>query len=159
VRLEANRWQSLEGSADRLSTSVVRDSPVNNIGQGVAILEDVGADLLAFSGRDLTTLTDLNGGVSQVADTSVHIRNLDGSTTGLSQIVLTGDEDGIGTPWSGDIKNLAFGFDDAGRATLLVVDLASRRLDVYQVPEPAGATLAGLALLLGVVMRRGRRGR
>ena len=123
---------------------------LNNIGQGIAILEDVGSDLLAVTGRNMTQFTDLTGGTSAVDDTRVHIRNLDGTIGSLTQIVLNGDEDGIGTPWTDDIKNLAFGRDATGNPVLLVVDFTGRRLDVYRVPEPAmivSVALAGLVAL------------
>jgi hypothetical protein len=152
VRTEVNRWQALDGTNDRTSSSLMKDVAINNVGQGIAILEDVGSDLLAFSGRNMTSLTDLDGGVTAVDDFKVHIRNVDGTIAGLTQLELTGDEDGIGTPWGADsdTKSLAFGVDESGLQTLLVLDFVERRLDVYQVPEPASLALlaiGGLALL------------
>lgn len=154
-RVGVNQWQALNGTLDRTSSSAQKDVAINNVGQGIAIMEDLGSDLLAFSGRNMTTLTDLNGGVTNVSDTDVHIRNLDGSIAGLTQIVLTGDEDGLGTAWQNDAKNLAFALDDTGQATLLVVDFIERRLDVYQVPEPACLGLLAVGSL--VVLGRRRR--
>jgi len=126
---------------------------LNNVGQGIVILEDVGSDLLALSGRNQTTLTDSLGGVTNVVDTRVHIRNLDGSATGLTQFELNGDENGIGTPWLNDTKNLSFGVDGRGRPVLLVVDFVDRRLDVY-VPEPGTLGLLGVSALLAMARRR-----
>jgi len=154
VRIETNRWQALNGTNDRTSNSAMKDVAVNNVGQGIAILEGVGSDLLAFSGRNMTTLTDLAGAVTNVSDTMVHIRNLDGSVAGLTQIVLNGDENGIGTPWGNDAKNLAFGLDGGGMQTLLVLDFVERRLDVYQVPEPASLSMLVLGGLLALRRRR-----
>lgn len=156
VRTNSNQWMSLGSVLNTTSSSIAKDVAVNNVGQGVAILEDLGSDLLAVAGRNMTQFTDLSAGVSAVDDTKVHIRNLDGSDTGLTQIVLSGDEDGIGSPWTGDIKNLAFGTNASGDPTLLVLDFTERRLDVYVVPEPA--MLAGLALAGLVVIRPRRRG-
>ncbi len=136
VRVTNNQWQSLDATADRISKSVERNNPLNFVAQGVAILEGLGpdgADLLAFTGRSMTQTTDLNGNATSVADTNVHLRNLDGSTTGLSQIALTGSEDGIAVDWQNTAKNIAFGIDPSGIPTLLVLDLIERRLDVYQV--------------------------
>lgn len=156
TRVNANQFQSLGGSLNVTSSSIAKDVAINNVGQGVAILEDLGSDLLAVSGRGMNTFTDLAGNVTNVDKTDVHIRNLDGSTNLLSQISLNGDEEGIGTPWTGEIKNLAFGHDAAGNPVLLVVDFSDRRLDVYMVPEPA--LLGGLALVSVLAMRRRRRG-
>jgi len=154
TRTTANQWTALNGTADRTSNSITKDLVVNAVGQGIAILEDLGSDLLAVSGRNMTTFTDLGSAVSAVDDTKVHIRNLDGSIGSLTQILLSGDEDGIGTPWTGDIKNLAFGLNAEGDPTLLVVDFIDRRLDVYVFPEP----VSGVLLTLGglVVLRRRR---
>ena len=148
-----NRFKDLSGVVNQTARSVKKNVDVNNVGQGIVIAEDllgVGGDLIAFSGRDAATLTDLAGGVTTVVDTKVQIRNLNGTVTGLTQFELNGDENGIGTPWTGDVKNLAFGFDGNGNQVLLVVDFVGRRLDVYRVPEPTGLALlaiGGLALL------------
>jgi hypothetical protein len=155
VRVGVNQWQALNGTLNATSSSVQKNVVANSVGQGIVILEDLGSDLLAFSGRNMTTLTDLDGGVTNVSDTNVHIRNVDGSITGLTQIVLTGDENGIGTAWQNDTKNLAFGLDDdGGLATLLVVDFIERRLDVYQVPEPASLGLLAAGSLIVLLRRR-----
>ena len=117
-------------------------------------LEDLGGDLLALSGRNQTTLTDSLGAVTAAPDTQVHIRNLDGSVTGLTQVSLTGAENGIGTAWLGDTENLVFGLDASGVGTLLVLDFDGRRLDVYQVPEPASMAMIGLGAFLLARRRR-----
>ncbi len=150
-----NRWTDLAGVVNQTARSVKKNVDLNNVGQGIVILEDAGSDLLAFSGRDATQLTDLLGGVTAVSDNQVHIRNLDGSVTGLVQTELTGDENGIGTPWgsTSDTKNLAYGKDASGRPVLLVLDFVERRLDVY-VPEPTTAMLLGLPALLAIRRRR-----
>jgi autotransporter-associated beta strand protein len=132
VRIGTNQWQSLDGTNDRTSKSIVKNVGSNFVGQGVAIIEESGSSLLAVSGRNMTQFTDLLGGVTDVSDTNVQIRNLDGSTTGLTQIELNGGENGVGTPWRNDTKALTFGVDGGGRGTLLVVDFIERRLDVYQ---------------------------
>lgn len=155
VRNTANQWKTLTGTLNATSSSVAKDgAPQNLVGQGIAILSDLGTDLLAMSGRNMTQFTDLAGGTTSVDDTMVHIRNLDGSVGSLTQISLNGAEDGIGTAWTGDIKNLAYGLNATGDPTLLVVDFIGRRMDVYVVPEPA--MLA--ALLMGglAVVRRRR---
>ena len=151
VRNTDNQWKTLAGALNLTTRSVLKNVTVNNVGQGVAILEDLGSDLIAFSGRNMTTLTDSLGGVTTVDNKMVHIRNLDGSTTGLTQIALAGNENGIGTPWADNLKNLAFGLDASGKATLLVLDYTGRRLDVYQIPEP---TTLALFALVGLVLRR-----
>jgi hypothetical protein len=155
VRNNANQWKTLAGALNVTTRAELKSVTVNNVGQGIAVLEDLGSDLLAFSARgtaDTLNLTDSLGGVTTVSRFGVHVRNLDGSTTGLTQLELAGDENGVGTPWTGDIKNLAFGVNSVGQPTLLVVDFIGRRLDVYIVPEPA--TLGLLALCGLVVLRR-----
>ena len=150
VRNTNNQWKTLAGVLNLTTRSVLKNVATNNVGQGIVVLEDVGSDLLAMSGRAMTTFTDSLGGVTTVADTKVHIRKLDGSVTDLTQIVLNGDEDGIGAAWAGNIKNLAFGVDGRGRPVLVVVDYVGRRLDVY-VPEPATLGLLGVSALLALV--------
>jgi hypothetical protein len=158
VRNTYNQWMTLGGTLNLTTRSVLKSVEVNNVGQGIVILEDLGSDLLAFSCRRTDPnnftmrLTDALGGFTDVDTRRVLIRNLDGTTTGLTQLELVGDEDGIGTPWTSDIKNLAFGHDSLGRPVLLVVDFVGRRLDVYLVPEPAAVILA----LSGLLMLRRR---
>lgn len=150
-----NQWMTLAGGLNNTTRAVLKTGTggqVNNVGQGIVIMEDLGSDLLAFSGRGFSGITDSTGGTQTVDKLQVHIRNLDGTTTGLTQIALAGDEDGVGTAWTGDIKNLAFGMDSAGRPTLLVASFLERRLDVYVVPEPS--TLLGLLAGLLVLRRR-----
>jgi hypothetical protein len=149
-RVTNNQWQTLAAAPNLTTRSILKNITANNVGQGIVIMEDLGSDLLALSGRNMTMFTDSTGGVTTVSDTDVHIRNLNGAVSGLTQFVLHGDEDGIGTPWANDTKNLAFGLDASGNGTLLVVDFVERRLDVYQVPEPgtvAFVALGGLAML------------
>jgi hypothetical protein len=153
-RVNNNQWQTLGGTLNLTTRSILKNVTVNNVGQGVAILEDLGSDLLAVSGRNMTNFTDSGGVVTNVADTSVHIRNLNGSTTDLTQIELRGDEGGIGTPWTGDTKNLAFGLTDDGYPILVVVDFIERRLDVYGVPEPASLVLLAAGALAALRRRR-----
>jgi hypothetical protein len=143
TRIADNQWQSLDSVANRISKSVEDDGAINFAGQGIAILPGLGvdgADLLAFSGRGMSQTTDLDGNITAVSNTQVHLRNIDGSTTGLSQIALTGGEDSIGADWLNNTKNLAFGLDGSGTPTLLVLDFIEKRLDVYQIQT---ASLAG----------------
>ncbi len=150
VRQNANQWADLGGTLNVTERSLLKGTNANLVGQGVAILEGFGSDLIAVSSRNLTQYTDALGNVQPIDKLRVHIRNLDGSTAGLTQLDLVGDENGIGTPWTGDIKNLAFGLDAAGVPTLLVASFVERRLDVYQIPEPGALVLlalGGLALL------------
>jgi hypothetical protein len=153
VRSTVNQWTTIGGSPNLTSSSITKNAINNNVGQGVAIMEDLGADLLAVTGRAMTQFTDLAGSTSAVDPTDVLIRNLDGSTTTLTQLGLNGDEDGIGTPWTGQIKNLAFGEDGAGNPVLVVVDFTDRRMDVYTVPEP---TMLGVLALAGLTALRRR---
>lgn len=155
VRNTNNQWMTLAGGLNNTTRAALKTGTggqVNNVGQGIVIMEDLGSDLLAFSGRGFSGITDSTGGTQTVDKLQVHIRNLDGTTTGLTQIALLGDEDGIGTAWTSDIKNLAFGMDSLGRPTLLVVSFLERRLDVYVVPEPS----ALLGLLAGLLVLRRR---
>lgn len=127
-------------------------------GCNVAIMEDMYpdgpfADLLAVTARDCQAFEDKFNQFSPTDDTAVHIRNLDGSTTGLTQLALTGDEGGLGTAWTSDVKDLMWGLDATGLPTLLVLDFAERRLDVYQVPEPGAL---GLLLVGGLMLLRRR---
>ncbi|HRX85649.1 MAG TPA: PEP-CTERM sorting domain-containing protein [Phycisphaerae bacterium] len=155
VRNTENQWKTLTGTLNATSSSVAKDgAPQNLVGQGIAIVTGLGSDLLAMSGRNMTQFTDLSGAMTSVDDTMVHLRNLDGSVGSLTQIALNGAEDGIGTPWTGDIKNLAFGLNGAGDPTLVVVDFIERRMDVYTVPEPS---MLGALALAGLVALRRRR--
>lgn len=150
ARVNVNQWQTLGGTPNLTTRALLKGTTANVVGQGVAILEDLGSDLLAVSGRTMTTFTDSLGNVQNVDSRHVHLRNLDGTIGGLTQLELLGDENGIGAPWTADIKNLAFGLDAAGTPTLLVASFVERRLDVYQVPEPSALALlaiGGLALL------------
>jgi len=156
VRSTANQWTTLGAAPNLTSSSITKNTALNAVGQGIAILPGLGSDLLAVSGRNMTTFTDLSAGVTNVDDTKVHIRNLDGSVGSLTQIVLSGDENGIGTPWTGDIKNLAYGLNDDGNPTLLVLDFIDRRLDVYVVPEPSMLASLALVSMLGLRRRRQR---
>lgn len=156
IRRDFNTWYGLNGTPGATTRSILKDVDRNFIGQDVAIIRNAEADLLALTVIDAATFTDLLGGVSFVADTAVHLRNLNGTTAGLTQLTLWGDEDGIGVPWDSHQKSLAFARDVNGTGTLLVVDFFGRRLDVYQLPEPAGVLL--LAVLgLGTRVRRRRR--
>ncbi len=127
-------------------------------GLNIAMMEDMYpdgpySDLLALTARGTSVFTDSQDGETVVDDKYVHIRNLDGTPGGLSQIVLTGAEGGLAGEWTGNIKDLAFGLDAAGTPTLLVLDFVGRRLDVYQVPEPAALTLLALGAV-ALVRRR-----
>jgi PEP-CTERM motif len=136
-RIGTNQWQSLDGTADRISIAAENDGPIIWVGQDVAILEGLGpdgGDLLAFSSRGITQTTDLNGVTTSVSNTQVHIRNIDGSTTGLTQTTLIGGEEGIAWEWLNNTKSLAFGVDASGKPTLLVLDFIDKQLDVYQAP-------------------------
>jgi len=169
-RVGANQWQALNGTLNATTSSVAKNVAANLVGQGIAILEGLGPSensLLAFSGRNMTSLTDSQGGMTAVSDGNVHIRNLNGSVTDLTQIVLTGAEpiNGVAQPaWTdvdanSDTRNLAVGIDGDGRTVLLVVDFLSRRLDVYiAVPEPSSVLLlAASTLLVGGFRREARR--
>lgn len=157
LRFGETSLRKLDGITSGLDSVVVKNANTNLVGQGVAILEGLGSDLLAISGRAMTQFTDLSGGTSVVSDLDVHIRNLDGSATGLTQLTLTGDENGIGAPWGGNVKNLSFGYDASNnQPTLLVLDFVGRRLEVYQVPEPTIPVMLGAAVWI-LACRRGRR--
>lgn len=155
LRFGETSLRKLDGVTAGLDSVVLKNANTNLVGQGVAILEGLGSDLLAVSGRVMTQFTDLSGGTSPVSDVNVHIHNLNGSVGGLTQLTLTGDEDGIGTPWAGNVKNLSFGYDASNsQPTLLVLDFVGRRLDVYQVPEPTISLMLGAALVMLTYRRR-----
>jgi hypothetical protein len=72
----------------------------------------------------------------------VHLRNLDGTIRANAASTLTGEEDFLGTRFSGQIKDLSTGRDANGNPVLMVLSFVDRRLDIYQV-EPTWTAGAG----------------
>jgi hypothetical protein len=84
-----------------------------------------------------------NGTVQAGLDArDVHLRNLDGTLRPGASSTLTGEEDFLGTRYSGQVKDLATGRDANGNPVLLVLSFADRQLDIYQI-EPTWAGGAG----------------
>ncbi|MCS7032402.1 MAG: PEP-CTERM sorting domain-containing protein, partial [Phycisphaerae bacterium] len=145
-------FTNLSGGAG--ATASLQKTPfLDNVGNAVAILENAGAGglkLLATAqrvGGSATlgfngTFTSSTGVVSGFDARWVHLRNLDGNVTGLTQTQLFGDEDGIGTQYSGEVKNFASALDANGNPILLVLSFADKRLDVYQL-EPTWNSSGG----------------
>ena len=122
--------------------------PALFVGQGLGFIEGLGSTLLAVSERvgvdagfsvSLKTATDKLGNFADRGtfdSRNVLIRNVDGSTpSNLLNNTLKGDEDGLGTAYAADVKNIAVGRDANNNPVLLVLDFASKRLDVFGV-EP-----------------------
>jgi hypothetical protein len=143
-RVGFNSIQQL-GSTSAGSSVVLRTTPVNNnVGRGVGFLEGAvtgGDPLIVASLRSATGASTpfLSGASAPVTSRQIQIRNRDGSTLSTSSpfvtSTLTGDEDGIGNAFTGDIKNFATGVLPDGTPVLLVVSYSEKRLDVYGI-EP-----------------------
>jgi hypothetical protein len=155
VRNNANQFKTTAGTlnvAGNVVRKIADDNTVktNNVGLGVGILKGFGAggaDLIALQQRTnnvggIGSFTDLTGGTTTFNETQVQVRNLNGTTTGLTQTTLNGDEDGVGGVYAGGIKNFAFANDASGRPTLVVVGFDQRRLDVYSL-EPTWSAAGG----------------
>jgi len=133
------RWGRIdgEGSTQGVSTVITKKgATLCMMGPSVAILDGVGGrDLLALSVQHklVTHTVSVDAVEQKVADSKVHIRNVDGSTDGVATLELSGDEDGVGTPWTGNTKALWFGPLDQGGRALIVVDHKEARVDVYTV--------------------------
>jgi len=154
LRVTNNQWSDLGLTApptpptnNVTARAILKTPDVNLVGTGIAILNNQlggATDLIAFNARTTNSgdldfdvnVTPLEGAGAGVIDArNVHIRNRNGSTDGLVQTALTGGEDGVGTSWTGEAKELAFGTDANGLPVLLAVNFSERRLDVYSL-EP-----------------------
>jgi hypothetical protein len=116
-------------------------------GQSVALISIPGKKkLIAFSAqsRKVTTTVSAAGKPTPVDPADIQLRNLDGSTEGLTVTGLRGDEDGTGSKWSDSrqrddgtsatwSKSLFFGESVHGKKILLVLEIVQKRLDIYEV--------------------------
>lgn len=128
-----NKW-------DNLIAAGTKSSNINPI-QDVAFIPGLtaGDDLMLLSVRpdgaaDLPfTFTDSTATAQSGLDSRhVLIRQRNGTTGALTQLSLTGAEDG-GTAYTSNLKGLATGRDASGAPVLLVVSFAEKRLDLYRV--------------------------
>ncbi|QDU32504.1 hypothetical protein KS4_05360 [Poriferisphaera corsica] len=154
---DGNGYRKLDDSGAGV-TNALQYGADNNVWVSVDIVEDAGdSDLIAYTLRGTTEVTDSTGSSRSIDANNVYLANLDGSVDGLSQIELTGAEDGIGAAWQNDTKQIMYDVDAEGNGTLLVVSFGDERLDVYTfaaVPEPASMALLGAAGLLILGKRR-----
>lgn len=132
-------WRCLNGIGRGTSSLLIKnDNTVCTLGQSIVILrmKDLPQPVLAFSCQNakVTQVTDSKNTARPVSAASVHLCNLDGTTDGLAQATLHGDEDNVGAKWVGIPKSLWFGIAN-GRPTLLVLGSTEYRLDVYEISQ------------------------
>jgi hypothetical protein len=153
LRVNENRFSTIGGGTLDATSSSLRkvSNDFNNVAVGVAIMEDVtgpGGDLVAFSTRgtaDATTsvnVIDLLGNNQTLNVNSFHVRNPNGTITGVAQHTFNGDEDGLSGAFTSNRKNFAYGKDANNNPVLLVLSFNERRLDVYTL-EPAWNNTGG----------------
>jgi hypothetical protein len=127
------------------SPSIIKSGGVNNVGNGVALVNGLATDpLIAFSPRatNPTTLTALDGSTTSVNPNNLQLRKRDGTlSSAITQSELLGNEDNFGNVYTDAVKNIAYGVDGNGNPVLLVVSFATRQLDVYTIePEWTGTS-------------------
>lgn len=144
TRVNENRWSTLDGATlDAVSRVIVKGTPLNNVGNGIALLEGAATDeLIIFSPRATGSgaggsvqLTNGQGGIETVNSKYAQIRQTRGQPGYLTQRQLTGAEDGLGSEYISEVKNFAVGVDANGNPALYVVDYLTKQLDVYTI-EP-----------------------
>jgi hypothetical protein len=141
------------------STGVLRklESAINAQGIAIGLVpalhEDEPAAFMAVAMRapsDAISFVAQDGSPQTGLDARhVFIRHVDGSLPDSGvQFSLRGDEDFLGTAYTGQAKDIFVGLDGhpgvrhGGEPVLLVLSAADRRLDVYQI-EPTFGVLAG----------------
>ena len=149
-----NRFVNLDGTSSATSPIAVKQTasgPALNVGQQLGFLEGLGAEtMLAVSERigapfELT-LTSSRPGVPQLTGLdSRHVQII--TTTGarpadLLNPALTGEEDGLGSGWTDDVKGIAVGRDANNLPALFVVSFTARTLDIYNL-EPTWNSSTG----------------
>jgi autotransporter-associated beta strand protein len=156
VRASDTSFATLGGTTGNTSSVISKGVTFDNIGNGIAFVNGlvndrsgIQSNLLVFAApagstaqfsQSLTSVTD-NSTVN-IDSRQIQIRNVDGTTTGLTQTFLTGAEDDLGTAFTGDTKNFAVGTDANGLPVILSVDFTQKRLDIYSV-EPTWTAGSG----------------